>query len=112
MKKRILSVFLVITILSVMCTIPVSAAVPGSGEIVPQYETVICPGCYASVRVRVTTTSRYIVEPACELGGAMAHNHEYITTSRIAVCPNCGELPVGGSTAKYCQGIKIRYDQG
>ena len=107
MKKSILSFVLAVVLLATMFVLPVSAAVSEGEALQPQYEVVRCPGCNQSVRVRVSESTDPKVEPACELGGAMVHTHEYVTTTKTGVCPNCGEFPLGSSTAKYCQGIRI-----
>lgn len=108
MKKSILSLALAVALLATMFIFPVSAAVPEGDVLHLQYEVVRCPGCNQSVRVRVSSSTDPKVEPACELGGAMVHTHDYVTTTKTGVCPNCGEFPLGSSTAKYCQGIRIR----
>lgn len=108
--KSILSLALVFTLLVTIFAFPVSAALPEGDDIHPQYEVALCPECNRSLRVTSSSTSRDAIEGRCELGGAMVHTHEYVTTVKKIVCPSCGEFVMDETVLKYCQGIRIQYN--
>lgn len=109
--KRInllVSVVLVMALMLSILLMSVSAAAPSDNVVSPQYEAVRCPDCLRSSRIVTETSESWETEAACHLGGAIVHNHLYVTTYKYSDCATCGLSLLESKTKVYCNDVLVR----